>query len=305
MRRDRAFGHHVMMRLATSQVIAPTATARRRAAHVIHQEGAHRGLIAFRFADSHAHALLVGTREEAGLFARYAEQRLRWHLGLQVPFDRARFKPVESQGHLESAFLYVLRQEERHDIKLDPRHDASSAPDLLGMRVLAPDFLARVEAALPRLRIEELAPLLHLQRAEPDFDRLADAAAAALALPDLCGRSAPVAAARAAAVHAAPEISSARLAELLGIDRRSIDRLRRQAVPPILVEAVRRQLTFRSTRGPTQMDVLAADWSNLGQLGAGPQAKGLPSKALATKFRILTKLSAPLRAPTRPSSTPR
>ncbi len=261
---------------------------------MIHQEGARRGLLAFRVADTHAHALLLASREQAGRFARYAEQRLRWHLGLAAPFEPAHFKPVDCQSYLERAFLYVLRQEERHDIRLDLRHEASSAPDLLGMRLLAPDLVDRVLTALPRLHIEELVPLLHLERGEPDFTRLADAAAAALALPDLQSRSGHAAAARAAAIHAASELSNPELADLLQVGRRCIERLRHQTVPAVLVEAVRRQLTFRSTREapafplnvPSDQD--AEDWINLPIPDRRFAPRAPSPRRPATKSRTLT-----------------
>lgn len=247
-----------MMRLATSQVLASTTARQRRAAAVIHLEGARYGLLAFRLADTHAHALLLATRAEAGRFARYTSTRLRARLALDVPFDRARFKAIEDQGHLQSTFRYILRQEERHEIALDPRHEASSAPDLLGMRLIAPGFTARVLEALPRLRIEDLVPYLHLERTEPQLDRLSDAAAATLALPSLATRSPHAVAARAAAVQACPELSTAELAVLLETSRRSIVRLRHQPVPDVLIEAVRRQLTLRAVRSPRQLAL--PDW---------------------------------------------
>ena len=260
-----AFGHHVIMRLVSSQVLARTPEARRRAARILLEEG-RRGLLAFRLADTHAHALLICTRREAGRFANYVEQRLRWHLQLPSPFEPANIRLVHTQSHLERAFSYVLRQEEHHGIALDPRHEASSAQDLLGLRVVAPDFLPRVQSALPRLRVGELTDGLALERCEPDFDHLADAAAAAFALPWL-DRSAHAAAARAAAVHAAAELSAGQIAQRLAVTRRCVERLRRQPVPTGLVRAVRMQLTVRP-RGRDSWsgacpdpDLMRPDWA--------------------------------------------
>jgi hypothetical protein len=259
-----AFGHHVIMRLVSSQVLARTPEARRRAARILHEEG-RRGLLAFRLADTHAHALLICTRREAGRFANYVEQRLRWHLQLPSSFVPANVVLIQSQGHLERAFWYVLRQEEHHGIALDPRHEASSAQDLLGLRVVAPDFLPRVQSALPRLRIGELADGLALERCEPALDHLANAAAAAFALPCL-DRSAHAAAARAAAVHAAAELSAGEIAERLAVSRRCVERLRHQPVPTVLVRAVRTQLTVRPRRGDSWLGtapapaLLRTDW---------------------------------------------
>jgi len=233
------------MRLATSQVIAPTTAHQRAAARVLHKEGAASGLVAFRVADTHAHALLLASRDEAGRFAQRAEVGMRWHLDLRAPFEPARIRPIDHQRHLERSLHYVLRQEDHHGTHLDPRHEASSAPDLLAMRVVAPHLRRRVLATLPRLPIEELPALLHLERTAPDLARLAASAAATLALSSLEERRSPAtAAARAAAVHAAPDLSTPELAERLHLSRRSVDRLRLRPVPPSLLEAVRNQLAF-------------------------------------------------------------
>jgi hypothetical protein len=81
--------------------------------------------------------------------------------------------------------------------------------------------------------------------------RLADAAAAALALVDLRGRSADTIRARRAAVHAAgPNVSSRRLSECLGIGVRAVQSLRTQRSEPAMIRAVERQALLRSAMRP-------------------------------------------------------
>ncbi len=252
--RERALGYHVTMRLESSQVLAPTVVARRLAAVVFHEEGAARELLAFRLADTHAHALVLSTREVAGAFARYVQQRLRWKLCLPSRLERARFTPITTQRHLERAFGYLIRQEQHHAIELDPRHEASSAPDLVGMRLLGRDVARRMRAALPRVRREEVLAAMGLERCEPELDRLADAAAAASALADLGGRSPRANAARTAAVHAASELSTGDIAKRLGLTRRCIERTRARPAESALVAAIRLQLTVRPQRRSDPID---------------------------------------------------
>ena len=80
-----------------------------------------------------------------------------------------------------------------------------------------------------------------------DLEVLADAAAAALALPDLRGGSADAARARRAAVHAAgPCVLNRRLSDCLGIGVRAVQSLRAQRSEPSVVRAVEQQAFLRS-----------------------------------------------------------
>lgn len=158
--------------------------------------------------------------------------------GGRSAFQRAHVVGVETQSHLERTFRYVLRQEEHHRAALDVRHEASSAPDVLGLRLIAPDLPERVHVALPRLTGRAIIEWLGLRFGEPDYARLADAAAAALALPQLDDRSSATAMARAAAVHAATDLTTMEIADRLTVTRRCVERLRHQPPPRALVEAV-------------------------------------------------------------------
>ncbi len=238
--------------------IASTPTAFRLAARVLLARGVGRELITFGVADTHAHAVLACSRAEAGVFARAVETTLRLLLHLPVPFEAARIRPIVDQRHLGHAARYSLRQEERHGTRLDALRDGTSLPDLLGLRVVEPGFAARFAARLPRQRPEDLLPLLGVELGQGPVDFtalghplghvLADAAAAALALPDLDGQDAERMAARRAAIHLAlaAGLRPGRVADLLRSSVRAVQRL--AASPPRLdlVRAIGLQLRLRA-----------------------------------------------------------
>lgn len=235
------------MRLCDDRVIARTAAELRLASRVLLQQGRTRGLLSFCVVDTHAHAVLACARDDAGMFARYAQGALRKRLRL-VPFEKARIRPILDQSHLRSAFLYVLRQNRRHGSSLDPAHEGSSLPDLLGFRVLDPTLAARVRTHLPRLRVEDVAPGLvaTLAQLPASLDMLAAAAAAAIGAPSLEGHAPERVAARRAAVHAAgPEADPNRVAELLSVDVRVVRRQLREQPDERLVRAISRQLRLQ------------------------------------------------------------
>lgn len=261
-------GYHVVMRLEDSRIICTSASARREMSRVFYEQGELPGwLLAFRAVDTHLHALLRCTRAEAGAFARRVETSLRWRLGLEVSFDRARYKPVGDQHHLETSFPYIMRQESRHGVALDPFHDGSNLPDLIGARVLLPcprhggpgTLLGRglellgaataraVATFLPRVRRRYLLALVGIRRGPIaiELGDLADAAAAALGLAKLAGRGDARTIARLAAVHVV-DAPTRQLAEALRISTRAVQLLR--ATPPWqpAVRAVGLQLRMRA-----------------------------------------------------------
>jgi hypothetical protein len=243
-------GFHVTIRLADDRPIATTPTALRVVARVVLEQGEERGLLAFGAADDHLHAALAADRASAGAFARYVESALVWRLGLAARFERARIRPLQDQKHAYNTFHYAHRQDSRHELDLDRAREGTSLPDLLGLRVLKTSLIARVRAHLPRIRREDLVgqfPSGTLDRHAPiELDVLADAAAAALALADLRGRSADALRARRAAVHAAgPDVSSRRLGECLGIGVRAVQFLRTQRSEPSMTRAVEQQALLR------------------------------------------------------------
>lgn len=248
----QALGWHVTMRLADSRVITPEVGERRVAAFSLLELAASFGVIAFHIVDTHIHALVVGTRERAGMFARRIEGTLQARLQLGCPFESARFSPVSDQLRLASTLAYVLDQAARHQLVNDPLHEGSSLPDLVGLRVVHAEGLARcARSYLPRLRPQELAarylPAPHARKG--DGAQLADAASAALALPSLHSREPRAVHAKHAAVVVglAEGFTVRELAHQLRLTRRRVEMLRRAPFPhSALVQATRWQLRLRS-----------------------------------------------------------
>jgi hypothetical protein len=170
---------------------------------------------------------------------------------LRARFEPARIETSRDQWHAYNTFYYAIGQDERHELALDPEHEGSCLPDLLGLRVIAPWLSAHVRTRLPRVERARLVALLPpgaLDTAKPvNLDVLAEAAAAALAVPDSTSRSWDAVRARRAAVHAVgAEISSARLADCLGLGVRNVQILRAQPPETELVRAVAGQARLRS-----------------------------------------------------------
>ncbi len=262
-------GNHLIFRLTNNQVIASSTEAQRRLARTTLRSGEPYELLAFRAADNHLHVETGSSRRAAGEFARRLQIALRRVLGLAVGFEPLRIIPIYTQRHLLNVFGYVLGQEAHHDLCLDPLHEASNLPDLLGMRVTGSYTAANVRARLPRVKAADL--WTHIDRREQSsgklrLDRLADAAAGAVCLPDLSGRNAEAVAARRAAVQVGSLITSvSETARGLGIGARWARRLNKQPAPPQLLRAVTLQLELRQgTHDPT-----FAEWT--------PQQPALPS----------------------------
>lgn len=242
-------GFHVTIRLEDDRPIATTTAARRALARVVLTQGERRGLLAFGVADDHLHAELATDRATAGAFALYVETALSWQLRLGARFEPARIRPLHDQRHAYNTFHYAHRQDSRHELGLDRAREGTSLPDLLGLRVLETSLVARVRAHLPRVRRDDLARSFPADGFEGavNLEVLADAAAAALALPDLRGRSADVQRARRAAMHAAGlEVSSRRLGECLGLGIRAVQSLRKLPGEPPLIRAVQQQAALRT-----------------------------------------------------------
>lgn len=246
-RRD-ALAFHVTMRPNDDRGVARHPRQLRRAAQILHAQAGPGGLLAFRVADTHVHVLLVTDRASAGRTAQRMAVALKLGLQLGVPFEPARIRPIATARHLRHALHYVLRQEERHGTDLDPTHDGSSLPDLIGLRALDTAILPRVRTYLPRLEQAEVrrwVDLDEIERFSPDPVHLADAAAAALALPDLTGNTPVTYRARCAAAQVLA-LPSGEVALHLGIHVRSVRRLRRNVVAPALLRAVDLQLRLRT-----------------------------------------------------------
>jgi hypothetical protein len=260
---------HVTARLLGGRVVCRSAGARRCAARAVHAQGGARGMATFGLADTHLHAMLICDRETAGRFANYVESSLGWRLRSPVGFECARFTAVESQKHMGSTLWYSLRQEARHGTAIDPFHDGTILPDLVGARVMrvgeervagshARQLIARW---LPRIRPGQLMEELHLapEGTPLPFDLLADAAAGAVGLTSVHTRHLDAIDARRALVHVGcKHLSRCELAELLEASPRAVDRLLQRPPRAAVVRALELQLRMRATRRQIETDAAAS-----------------------------------------------
>ncbi len=245
-----AIGHHVTLRLADDRPLVTSAAARRIASSSVVRVADTFGLLAFGFADTHLHVLVAADRLRAGECARRVEISLQQRLGLRLPFQPARVRPVENQAHLQRAFLYVLRQLEHHGLEVDRAHDGSSLPSLLGIRIDASNMRARVAALLPRVDLSSLTEGLDLAPRAPsrlDFELLPEAAAAAFGLADLRAHGRVPSRARHAATHVGEHLRAEDLARLLEASPSFVHRLRKQPPHPRELKAVLLQLSLRTS----------------------------------------------------------
>ncbi len=248
-------GFHINIGLLDGRVIGSTTAAHRILARTVLTVDSPFPLLVFRAADTHLHIVSSASRRRAGAWVGSLCTALRCRLGLPVRFAPPHFEPIVDQRHLYNSFRYALRQSERHGFRLDPTMEASNLPDLLGMRLVGQDTVARVAQLLPRIRPAELASLLGVRLpqllqgpiATDAPHLLVDAAAAAVALPDLSGQGADAVAARRAAVALVDSsLPTARLAGLLEVTPRAVRRLRQRSADPRLVVAIGRQLRLRA-----------------------------------------------------------
>jgi hypothetical protein len=245
-------GYQLVFRLKDNRVIAPDKAARRRLARSFVEIGDRYGLLAFRVVDNHAHATHVCSREEVGRAAQAIGSSITQALGLDEGFNITYVKPLADQRHLEESFRYVVGNADKHGATSDPLHDASIVPDLLRMRLLGSEVIDRVVAHLPaesKATVRRHLPVLKL---EPAFalEHLADAAAAALALPHLRGRTDAHAMARAAAVRlAAGKVAVEELSRALGCHRSTLTRSAEVEIPAGLLDAVRLGMGLRVALG--------------------------------------------------------
>ncbi len=246
---------HMMLRLDDDRVLAPSVHDRRLLARTVYRIADERGLLCFGAADTHLHLVVLCSRENAGRLAQQLGVALRAQLHIPVPFAPARIVEVRDQHHLRNVFHYVLGQRGRHGLHSDPFLDASSLPELLGLRVLRTDSGDLVRELLPRVSRRDLLRHLSLEALEPCSALVAplDAAAGAVGLGSLDQSRELGRLGRAALVQlGTPQLASGALAQLIGRSEPTVRRLRQVEVPPRLMRAVRLQLALRQ-------DLLGAD----------------------------------------------
>jgi len=253
-------GFHVMLRSDDDRVLAPSPALRRGLARSLYRVATGFPLTAFGAADNHLHLEVLGDRAMAGDLAHRVMCSLHWALELPVEFAPVRYKRLEDQGHKRSTFHYTLNQRNRHGVQSDPFLDASSLPELLGMRVLDPgDSVRLVSEHFPRVQRGGLLRHLDLEVLEPTSDAqvralvdagredlLRDSAAGAVGVANLLGRTPEVVAARTALVQLLAGCCTAgEIGDLVERTGSVVRRARHRPRQPRLEHATRLQIALR------------------------------------------------------------
>jgi hypothetical protein len=219
-------------------------------------------LALFCLADDHAHVVSAGSRGETGHLGRAVRAALAHASGVAI--DAARIRPVESRSHAEwLARRYIVGQAEKHGLRDDPAlYSGSCFQDLAGARRVVD---LRIDELLPRFRIEDVMPAVGLpaHRITPvgkgdirrlGVTRVAEAAAAALALDNLRGLTAPVVAARRVAVQLCDRASIARseIAHGLRLSMRAVRMIVAEPFDMTLARAVCVRLALEELRARQQ-----------------------------------------------------
>ncbi len=238
-------GFQVVFRAVDDRVLAPDPGTRRALATTILRIGRDKGLFGTGAGDTHAHAILACNDAKVGRFVHDARLALRARLGFDIAPPS--IKPIRDVWHAQSLLGYVHRQDTHHGVVLDPVREATSLPDLLGLRVGNLWVADRVRAVVPRVTRTELLRHWGIEELVEavDLGTLAEAGAAAVGITTLEGRHALVVEARRACAQAT-SADTFDVATALGLAPRTVRDLRAAAASPLLVRAVRLQMGLRA-----------------------------------------------------------
>lgn len=244
-------GYHLRVRLESDRQLHASPAQRRILARAVYRITKPWNLLAFGCAGVHLHLVVLGDHREVGELARRLEISLQRNMVFGVPFLKVHRKALEDQQHTFNAVTYDLGQRRHHQLAADPYLEATSAPDLLGARLLGSHLIPRVRDHVPELKRRHVLDAFGLQEltqpgSEQRPEAVRDAVLAAAALPAFDGCS--VEAQRARVVFlalAGPSLTIAESAEHCATSRRNIQRLRATPVSSDLVRATKVQLALR------------------------------------------------------------
>ncbi|MFH2005558.1 MAG: hypothetical protein ABI333_03115 [bacterium] len=249
-----SLGYHIRIRLSDDRVIASDQRQRRILARAVLEQGRSSGLFVFGFPDHHLHIGARCNRKDAGGLAHRIGVSLKRRLDLPVGFVQHPPKPIADTWHAYNLVEYLLTQPEHHELdpRLDPRHDASSLPDLLGLRLVGSYAAQHVRRWLPRLRRTTALKWLGVPTLEPADEPLSGIVEATLAAgcrSDLAGSAKEVIDLRCAAVKIiGNRYPIAEIASMLDVSRRTVVWLRGRPVSEQLLRAVRLQLNLSAQK---------------------------------------------------------
>jgi len=245
-------GQHIRIRTKNDCVIAPTAEEKRKLARIVLTIAKDYSLLSFGLADTHLHLQVVASRASCGMLSRRLLNSLRQQLELPSPFEPTYFLSIRDGKHNYNTFRYILNQQHHHGVHTDPLHEASNLPDLLGLRNIGAFSIGHVRRFLPRVSRKMLLDLMgtsDLQPKEGSTEYILEAAKRASALSDLSGSSAPALETRRAIVHILRKtVSNRRIAEFLGVSRRTV-LLHAKAAPNLkLITAIEKQMDLTAKK---------------------------------------------------------
>ncbi|MDY0003937.1 MAG: hypothetical protein RBU30_21750 [Polyangia bacterium] len=261
-----ALGQHIRIRWADDRVIAPRERERRVVARGLLKVAREVPLLCFGLADTHLHAESLGDERLANEIGRRIGISLHLGLGLPVSFHVLPPRPIMDLWHLLRCFRYIHTQAAHHKVSWERWFEATSLPDLLGMRPRGAFLAARMQEQLPRLQRSELLSWIGLSQPGLALDspgpassaEVLDAAHSAAALDSLGGRTSEGISLRRAVMEVLGDgISRGELACILGLSVRTVTRLR--SIPPDLamVRAIRLNLGLRQELGRQAADIEA------------------------------------------------
>jgi hypothetical protein len=212
-------------------------------------------LVLFALIAEHLHLIALLSRTAAGRLAHAASLTLRPLV--ETPLDASFIKEVDGQGHMYRSVKYELEQPKKHGMPgpaaLWP---GSCLPELVGARVI-PGLTLRIGEALPTFQFKQALRVFDLpgdkvhpaerqQLRAAGVARLIAATAAALGVESLNGNRAREIIARRAVVQIAArlDIPSTEIQSATGMDRHTLWRLRRRAVSPECIDAIRRRVAL-------------------------------------------------------------
>jgi hypothetical protein len=245
-----ALGQHICIRWSDDRVIAPGDRERRIVARAVLRIAEDLPLLGFGLADTHLHAQSLGDERLASEIARRVGISLHRRLRLPVGFHVLPPRPILDLWHLTRCFRYVHTQAAHHGVSWERWFEATSLPDLLGLRPLGGFLAVRMREHLPRLKSAELLSWLGVARLDPPGEatphEIVEAALASVALPSFDGRSRELTAMRRAVMErVGGRVSREELARLLGINVRTVTRLRALAPDPALIRVIGHNLALR------------------------------------------------------------
>lgn len=239
-------GCHVVLKPRDASLLIRSAADAKLIARSVLGKGRAFNPLAFGTADNHLHLDTLDERDAAMEYGRRVALSLGRTLPVRAGFADVYVEPIRDAAHQRNTFEYVLRQQERHQLLVDPLREASNLPDLLGARPLGRYTAANVRRALPRVTRQSLLRLygvhaLELRSGSPE--ETLHAALAAAALPGISGSSAEICDVRAALCKMlGDQATTASLAELLQTSARTVRRMKARPFDPTLVHAIGLQI---------------------------------------------------------------